>query len=310
VGDPPPQQQNDPTEPIDRNDSSGQLPASIPPQSAFPETTPQQSTPPQVSNRPAYGTPATLTLKPGTFFTVRTNEMLASNRNKPGDIFTATLTQPLIAGGVVVAQRGQTVAGTVAETGKDKDGKHFIRLQLTSITAADGTQVPVQTQLASMRGGSTPGGIEAGTVIATTATGAAIGGIAAWGTGAAIGAGAGALVGLAAVVATHNHPAAVFPETALTFQITAPVTISTANSPMAFRFAGPEDYQPQPTLVRGGPRPGYPAPYPAPYGAAFAPGYAYPPAYVYGPGYYPGYYPYWGARVCVVVGRGWGYRHW
>lgn len=228
--------------------------------------------------------------------------MLASNKSKPGDVFTATLTQPLIAGGVVVAERGQTVSGTVAETGKDKDGKHFIRLNLNSITAADGSQIPVETQLSSMQGRSTPGGVEAGTVVATTAVGAAIGGAAAWGTGAAIGAGAGALAGLAAVVATHNHPAVIYPETAMTFRITAPATVATANAPQVFRFAGPRDYQqPQPGPMRGAPRP-YP-------GASYmAPGYAYPPAY-YGPGYYPGYYPYYGGPgFGVVIGRGFGRR--
>lgn len=312
----PPTQQVDPTQPVDRSDAYGQPPTSMAPQGAPPQGMPQQSMP-QASNRPTYGTPAQLTLKQGTFFTVRTNQMLRSDKNKSGDLFTATLTQPLIVGGIVVAQPGQEVAGVVNDSGKDKDGKHFIRLQLTAITAADGSQVPVHTQLAALRGTTTPGGVQAGTVIGTTAAGAAIGGIAAWGTGAAIGAGAGALAGIAAVVATRNQPAVIFPETALTFQTTAPVTVSTANAPQAFRFAGQGDYQTQPTLVRGGgPRP-YPGatPYPgggyapgpgyAP-GAAYAPGYAYPPAY-YGPAYYPGYPYYYGPGFGVVVGRGYGY---
>lgn len=302
----PPVQQVDPTQPVDRSDPYGQAPASMAPQTAPPQGVPQ------ASNRPPYGAPAQLTLKQGTFFTVRTNQMLRSDKNKSGDLFTATLTQPLIVGGVVVAQPGQEVAGVVNDTGKDKDGKHFMRLQLTTITAADGSQVPVHTQLTALRGTTMPGGVQAGAVVATTAVGAAIGGAAAWGTGAAIGAGAGALAGIAAVVATRNQPAVIYPETALTFQTTAPVTVSTANAPQAFRFAGPEDYQPQPTLVRGGgPRP-YPgaAPYPgasyAP-GPAYAPGYGYPPAY-YGPAYYPGYYPYYyGPGFGVVIGRGYGY---
>lgn len=292
--------QLDPTQPVDRSDAYGQAPQDLPQQSTQPQNLPPQSQP-QASNRPAYGVPPQLTLKQGTFFTVRTNEMLASNKNKPGDVFTATLIQPLVSNGVVVAQRGQTVTGTVAEVGKDKDGKHFIRLQLTSITTADGSQVPVQSQLSSMQGRTTPGGVEAGTVVATTAVGAAIGGAAAWGTGAAIGAGAGAIAGLAAIVATHNHPAVLYPETALTFQITAPVTVSTTNAPQAFRYAGPEDFQQQVPVMRGAPRP-YP-------GAAYAPGYAYPPAYFYGPGYYPGYYyPYYGGGFGVVIGRGRGRR--
>ena len=299
--------QTDPTEPMQRSDGYGQPAATMPPQTMPPQT-PDQAPPYQASapaNRPAYGLPPELTLRKGTFFTIRTNEPLQSNKNKAGDMFTATLMQPIIANGVVVAQRGQAVAGTVTEVGKDKDGKHFIRLNLSTLTLADGEQATVQTQLTSIQGRTTPGGVEAGTVVATTAVGAAIGGIAARGTGAAIGAGAGALVGLAAVVATHNHPAVIYPETALTFQITSPVTVSTVNSPQAFRFAGSQDYQPAPTLRRGPPAPGYAYPgygYAAP-GYAY-PGYAYPPAYYYGPSY-----PYyWGPGFGVVIGRGWGRR--
>ncbi len=304
---PPTQPQIDPTQPVDRSDAYGQPEQSAPPQSEPPQNTAtpalQRRSAPPASSRPAYGLPPELTVKSGTFFTVRTNEMLASNKNRIGDLFTATLTQPIISNGIVVAQRGQTVAGVVADTGKDKDGKHFIRLHLTTITAADGTQFPIQSQLTSIQGHTTPGGAEAGTIISTTAVGAAIGGVAAWGTGAAIGAGAGAIAGIAAVVATHNHPAVIYPETPLTFQITAPATVATNNAPQAFRYAGPEDFQPQPTMMRAGPRP-YP-------GAAYAPapGYAYPayPAY-YGPSYYPGYYPYaYGPGFGVVIGRGYGY---
>jgi hypothetical protein len=309
--------QTDPTQPVDRSDAYGQPAQTMPPQTTQEETMPQTMPPqsirpqsmPQSTMRPAYGIPPDLIIKPGTFFTVRINQMLASNRNKPGDLFTATLTQPLVANGIVVAQRGQTVAGTVADTGKDKDGKHFIRLQLTAITAADGSQIPIKSQLSSMQGRSTPGGIEAGTVVATTAVGAAVGGAAAWGTGAAIGAGAGALVGLAAVFATHNHPAVIYPETAFTFQITAPATVATGNAPQAFRYAGQQDYQPQPAMMQGGPRPYPGASYAYP-GATYAypAPYAYPPAYYYGPGYYPGYYPYyWGPSIGIGFGfRGYG----
>jgi hypothetical protein len=330
VGDPPPvaptpqassaPAQTDPTEPVDRSDAYGQQPQSVEPQATPQQTTPpalqRRTTPEAQTRRPAYGIPPELTLKQGTFFTVRINQMLASNKSRSGDLFTATLTQPLLVNGIVVAEPGQTVAGTVSDTGKTKEGKHFIRLNLTTITAADGTQVPVHTQLAAIVGGTTPAGIQAGTVIGTTATGAAIGGIAAWGTGAAIGAGAGAAVGLAAIFATRDRPAVIYPETALTFQITSPVTVSTVNAPQAFRYAGPYDTQQQPTMLRAQPRPypgaGYPG---AGYGAAYAapgygyPGYGYPPAY-YGPGYYPYAYPYYGPGFGVVIGRGgWG-RGW
>ena len=247
-------------------------------------------------NLPAYGLPPKLTLKPGTYINVRVNQALSSDRNQAGDTFSASLIQPVIVDGVVVAPRGQMVYGRVAEAQKAHGGKDSrLGLELTSLTLADGTQAPIHSQLIAKQGPQTPGRVEAGTVIGTTAVGAAVGGIAARGEGAAIGAGAGAAAGLAAVLLTHNHPTVLYPETALTFNITTPVAIDTANAPQAFRFVGPEDYQastthvaPRPTLVR--------------------------PSYVYGPGYYPygygyPYYPYyWGPSFGVGIrfgGRRW-----
>jgi hypothetical protein len=161
---------------------------------------------------------------------------------------------------------------------------------------ADGTQTPIQSKLIRTQGGTTPAGVEVGSVIGTSAMGASIGAIAGWGRGAAIGAAAGAAAGLIGVIATHNHPSVVYPETGLTFEITSPVVVSTLNAPQAFRFVGPEDYsspaQPQLRVAR---------PAPAPYYGAPAPGY-YPP-------YYAAPYPYyWGPSFGVVIGGGYGYR--
>src|SRR5205807_2414886 len=143
----------------------------------------------------------------GTYLTVRVNEMLSSAKNQPGDAFTATLTQPLVVNGVVVAEPGQTVGGRVAIVQKHSTNKAAqLGVQLTNMTLVDGQQVPIVTQFISRQGGTTPGGAEAGSVIATTGLGAAIGAAADWGTGAAIGAGAGAVAGLIGVVLTHNHP--------------------------------------------------------------------------------------------------------
>jgi hypothetical protein len=133
-----------------------------------------------------------------------------------------------------------------------------------------------------------------------------VGGIAAWGRGAAIGAGAGAAAGIIGVMVTRNHPTVVYPETALTFEITSPVTISTTRAPQAFRYVGPEDYdRPAPQFAQRPPAAG-------------------PRAYYYGPGYYPyygypypyGYYPYspyyWGPGfgVGIAIGPRWGWGRW
>jgi hypothetical protein len=289
----------DPTEPVAPPDQG---------QATDPNGQPAQQQAPAAAapNRQPYGVPAQLTLKPGTFFTVRTNTMLASNKNKPGDLFTATLVQPLVVNGIVISQRGQTVVGRVVDAGKGKDGAHFLKLELTGITLADGSQVQMQSQLATSQGPTTPAGVQAGTVVGTTAVGGAVGGIAGGGTGAGIGAGAGAMLGIAGVIATRNHPALLYPETPLTFQVTAPVTVSTLNAPQAFRYVGPEDYERQPAMTsRLNTRPpGAPGAYPAP-------NYLYGPGYYY-PGYYPGYYPYWGPSVGIGFGFGPGFygRRW
>lgn len=305
VGDPPPslpapnpQTQTDPSEPVDRSDQFGQQPQDLqtPPQAQpMPpsiQPMPRQNDRPPAA-RPAYGLPAQLALQPGTYVTILTNQPLSSDHNQPGDTFSGTLNQPVVADGVIVAQRGQMVYGRVAEAVKAHSGNSSrLGLELTGLTLVDGTQVPVRSQLVARQGTTTPPGVQAGTVAATTGVGAAVGGAAAWGTGAAIGAGAGAIAGIAGVMLTRNHPTIVYPETALTFRVESPVTISTVRSPQAFRYVGPEDYE-RSYNTRLQPRPVGPP----------------PAAYYYGPGYYP-YYPYyWGPSVSFGLGWGPGFYH-
>jgi len=287
-------------EPVEAQDPQGQPAAPMA----------QQAPPAAQSNRPAYGLPAELTIKPGTYISVRINQALSTDHNQVGDPFTATLMQPLVVDGVVVAHRGQTVYGRVAEVEKQHSDKPSrLKLELTSFALADGTQVAAQTQLVARQGSTTPGGVEAGTVAGTTVTGAAVGGAVDWGRGAAIGAGAGAAAGIIGVILTHNHPTVIYPETALTFQMTAPVTISTARAPQAFRYVGPEDYDRPALQMASGPRRvAPPASYYGP-GYGYYP-YAYPYYYSYG---YPYYYPYWGPSIGIGWGgwgwgRGWGGR--
>ncbi|HEY1220982.1 MAG TPA: hypothetical protein VGF03_18715 [Bryobacteraceae bacterium] len=276
---------------------------------AAPATTPAPAPPSQAApaaprvSRPAYGLPAELTVKPGTYISVRINQALSTDHNQAGDPFTATLTQPLVVDGIVVAHRGQTVYGSVAEAQKQHSNKPSrLKLELNSFTLADGTQVTAQTQLVARQGGTTPAGVQAGTVAGTTVAGAAVGAAADWGTGAAIGGGAGAAAGIIGVLLTHNHPTVIYPETALTFQLTAPFTISTARAPQAFRYVGPDDYARPAMQMSAGPRRLAPSAY---YGG---PGYGYP--YYYGNPYpyysYPYWGPQWGFGAVILGGRGWG----
>ena len=209
-----------------------------------------------------------------------------------------------------MAEPGQTLEGQVAMVQKHGVG-HAAQLgiRLTTLTLVDGQQVTINSQLISRQGGTTPGGVEAGTVIATTGLGAAIGAAADWGTGAAIGAGAGAAAGLIGVLVTHNHPSVIDPEQVLTFRLEAAVTVSTASAPQAFHYVEPGEYDrpsanaPGPyqqyTTAPPPPAPpyyGYPYPYPYYYGYPYSwwgPSFAFywGPRYYYGHGYYVhGYY--------------------
>jgi len=263
---------------------SNPAPAPMPPPAAT--TAPQNSQPPQGSPPPApAGLPPQLTIKPGTYVTVRLNQPLSSNKNQVGDAFSATLVRPLIVDGIVVAERGQTLGGRVSEAQKAGrvEGVSKLGIQLTDLPIVDGQQVPIQTQFIS-RTGPTSVGRDAGAIAGTTAVGAAIGAGVGWGTGAAIGAGAGALVGTLGVLLTRGQPTIIYPESVMTFRVEQPVTISTDRAPQTFRQVEPGDYQQstQPTLRTRGPV----------YGSPYGPGPGY-----YGAGYYP-YpyypYPYWG----------------
>jgi hypothetical protein len=240
------------------------------------------------------------------YLTVRVNQALSSDHNQPGDAFTATLVKPLVVDGVVVAHRGQTIAGRVTEAQKAGrvSGVSRLGIQLTEISLADGQQVPVQTQLIT-HVGDTAHGRDAAGIAATTATGAAIGGIVDGGFGAGIGAAAGAVAGTIGVLLTRGYPTYITPESVMTFRIEAPVAVDTSRAPMAFRYVDSSDYAESEVASRPmampPPRPAAPAPY-----------------YYAGPGYYPPYaapYPYWGPSFGVYFGGpafyygGHGYYH-
>jgi hypothetical protein len=100
-----------------------------------------------------------LTMKPGTVLTVRINEPLSSDHSRVGDVFSATLTQPVIVLGIVVARYGQTVAGQVVEAKKAGrvSGVSRLGLTLTSLTLVDGLTVPIQSQLLVREGPTSVG---------------------------------------------------------------------------------------------------------------------------------------------------------
>lgn len=245
--------------------------------------------------------PPRLTVPEGTLITARTSDWLSSDRNQPGDAFSATLQQPLVVDGWVVAHRGQTVMGRVAmaeKAGRVK-GVSQLGVELAGITLVDGQQVPLHTEMIQNSGGTSKGR-DAGAIGTTTGLGAAIGAAAGGGKGAGVGAGAGAIAGIVGVLTTRGRPTVIYPETVLTFRLDSPVTFSTSRSQQAFQQVSRADYA-QSSAGRRPPRFAatlpYP-PYPPPY---YYPEYYYPPAWYWGrgPGFYFGGPRFYGWR------RGW-----
>ena len=167
--------------------------------------------------------PSELVIPAGTFVTVRVDDPLSSDRNHPGDVFNATLTQPIVVNGFVVARRGQTLGGRVAEAQKAgrASGQSRLSVEIIELGLVDGQQMPVRTQLMEYSGGTSKGR-DAAAIGATTGIGAAIGGAAAGGVGAGAGAAAGAVASTIGVLLTRGRATEIYPESMLTFRTLEP----------------------------------------------------------------------------------------
>jgi hypothetical protein len=246
--------------------------------------------------------PPTITLPAGTVVPVRVTDWLSSDKNQSGDRFSASLEQPLVANGWVVAVRGQVVTGRIAVAKKAARGGGVSQLgvELSELTLVDGQVLPVRTQLLQSSAG-TSNGRNAAAVATTTGVGAVIGGAAEGGEGAAVGAVIGAAAGIVGVMSTRGKPTVIPPEAMLTFRLDEPLSISTEQSQLAFQPVRASDYRgdqdayanPRQQHVRTGP------PYPRPY-------YYTDPWYGYGfyPGVYFGYSRFYGPRFRSGFGGG------
>jgi hypothetical protein len=234
-------------------------------------------------------------VKPGTWLPIRIEQQLSSDHNQQGESFYATLAEPIVVNGVVIAHRGQSVIGRITEAQKAgrSEGTSRLGLEITAITTADGERVDVHTRIVQ-RNGQTSVGRDLAALGQTTAMGAAIGGVSAGGKGAGIGAGIGAAAGIAGVLLTRGRPTEIYPETLLTFELQSGVEIDTMRSG-AFRYADARDFQQDRTYAvrRPGPQPPPPPYYNGGYGPVYGPGWGYG---------YPGY----GTGIGIVIGRSYG----
>jgi hypothetical protein len=168
-----------------------------------------------------------VTIPAGTTLSVRLAETLSTQRSRAGDAFAATLDQPLIVDGFVIAERGARVQGRVVESdpaGRVR-GLAQLALELTQINTSDGQKVRINTAVFRKQAEPTKKK-DAAKVGIGAALGAAIGAIAGGGKGAAIGAGVGGAAGAGDVLLTRGQAAEVPVETRLTFRLSEPVTLT------------------------------------------------------------------------------------
>jgi hypothetical protein len=172
---------------------------------------------------------ATVIVPSGTAIHVRLDNALSTNENRPGDGFTATVSEPLIVEGKTVIPQGARARGLVVdarESGRLK-GAARMHLELASIEV-NGSSYDVKTTDARRQGGNhkkrnwySIGGGAAG--------GAVIGAIAGGGEGALIGGPIGAGAGLTYALVTGEKDIRLPAETRLTFKLAQPVTIQPAS---------------------------------------------------------------------------------
>jgi hypothetical protein len=190
-----------------------------------PQQLPQQ--PVNATPAPNAAPPHTVTIAAGTNLAVRLAEELSSNRNTAGDAFRATLDQPIVLDGFIIADKGSAVRGKVvtAEKAGHMTGKSELALELTEINTTDGQTVFVRTSDVTRQGPSSTGE-NAAKVGGGAALGAIIGALAGGGKGAAIGAGAGGAAGTGVMLSTRGKPTKLPVETLLTFRLDEPVSIT------------------------------------------------------------------------------------
>lgn len=197
-----------------------------PPQTTLSMPPPPDGNRPLAESKPVR-VPKTVTIPAGTLLNIRVDETLSAATAQTGDSFRATLDQPVVVDGAVIAERGARVEGRVAEA--DRGGKvrgvSTLALELVRLNTSDGQRVRLQTDgftkkaEKSTKKDAVKVGIGAG-------LGAAIGAIAGGGKGAAIGAGVGGAAGTGAVVATRGDAAEVPAETRMTFRLREPITVT------------------------------------------------------------------------------------
>ena len=192
------------------------------PQRAPHATTAQAPPPPK---------PKPVVIPAGTVIAVRLQQALGSKTSQEGQHFEASVAAPVMIDGKTVVPTGSTAYGRVTQAhaaGKFKGGA-TLAVELTDLRV-NGFDYPIQSTAAAQT--SKGKGKRTATMIGGGAGGGAlIGGLAGGGKGAAIGALVGAGAGTVGSAFTGGNRDISLPaESALSFELTAPVTIKPSGS--------------------------------------------------------------------------------
>ena len=177
------------------------------------------------SSNPAGQSKRKVTVPAGTRILVLMIDSIDSSKQKTGYRFTASLETNLQADDMVVAPRGSTVHGLLAQASSAgrMSGSSQLTLELTDIVI-NGTAYPLLTSTFEVKGKG-EGKKTAGKVLGGAGLGALIGGIAGGGTGAAIGVLAGAAGGTAIAASKKGEQLQIPSESLLEFRLEQPAPL-------------------------------------------------------------------------------------
>lgn len=182
-----------------------------------------EAAPPAVADRTVPDERRDIRVPSGTSLRVRLDETVSTKKNRAGDAFNATLSQPVVIRGETLIPAGTRFRGhltAVAESGRLK-GRPVIALTLDSFHM-NGREFRIHTAGVERVG---PAHKKRNAILigGGTGLGAAIGAIAGGGKGAAIGALAGAGAGTAGAAATGKEQLTLGAETPLAFTLRSPI---------------------------------------------------------------------------------------
>jgi len=201
--------------------------APVPVPAPAPAPTPAPPPPPE---------PKQVEVASGTMLTVRMIDGVDSSVNHPGEIFHASLENPIVVGDEVVAPEGADVyvrLAAASSAGKFA-GKSELHLELIKLESR-GRSYSLVSSTYSLSGASR-GKDTAEKVGGGAAVGAIIGALAGGGKGAAIGATVGGAGGGVYQGVTHGKQVRIPSETVLDFQLEQPVTVTVMpRSPSSFQ---------------------------------------------------------------------------